>query len=538
MSNSALAFLITTQWKNYLKRLLRKPLKLIGTLLAIFYFLMIPFFFKDFLDHAGLANPFGYALVIIVFNLYLIAPSYLSYLKHKGIIFSSADVNFIFPAPISPKAAIVYAIVKKSYLNIIMQAALIIAGIFIFHVPFLPLLLYTLVSLCFSFPVSYALAILMYAHEKLTDKIRRIIRYFMFSYIAALTLTLAYFLLKQGLSLASIVAALNLPILLFLPVIGWELAFIQGLFWGFNLVNIIGSIIYFVSGIALIVFVTKMKSSGAYYEDALSFASDYEKALLKNKQNKGGFENLIKKKKKYETKQEIKQLYGRALFDKEILENRRTHRLFLKFSDLILLVISIALGFSLRGLIGEKPDLSLSLLYYAFIAAIVIYLNSFFARSSFWQKEVNHYLFFLIPDSTFKKLYYASTLDLLSLLLRSVVLVLPLTLIAGIPFIHIPFALLFALSLQVFELYLAMGVKEFLGRYVGNTMTQLLYIFISLTFSVLPVLIIFLIALALSANILPFVIGLIFFYLILAWFALWIASKTLTYTHIEQESSL
>ena len=71
--NSALIFHAKLTLKNTLKQALRKPIKLLGIILAVSYFMLMPLFMKDMIMMMGLDNPNGYVLMSSILTLYFIA---------------------------------------------------------------------------------------------------------------------------------------------------------------------------------------------------------------------------------------------------------------------------------------------------------------------------------------------------------------------------------------------------------------------------------------------------------------------------------
>lgn len=228
--NNGLLYLCQMNVKNRVKKLIRKPLKLIATIVGVLYFIMIPFFFKSSIDQLNMNNQHSFGLIILLFTIYLSTPGYLSYLKRKGIVFTNADVHFLFSAPVSSKQIIFYGLSKTYYLQVIYEIALIVAAIFLFNVSALPLLLYVLSIFIFEIPMSYSLALIMYADEKISLNAKKVIRYTAYTFLLLFTALSAYYIYANGISVQSVIEVFQLPLILLFPIIGWQACLIQLLF--------------------------------------------------------------------------------------------------------------------------------------------------------------------------------------------------------------------------------------------------------------------------------------------------------------------
>lgn len=529
--NNGLLYLCQMNVKNRFKKLIRKPLKLIATIVGVLYFIMIPFFFKSSIDQLNMNNQHSFGLIILLFTIYLSTPGYLSYLKRKGIVFTNADVHFLFSAPVSSKQIIFYGLSKTYYLQVIYEIALIVAALFLFNVSALPLLLYVLSIFIFEIPMSYSLALIMYADEKISLTAKKVIRYTAYAFLLIFTALSAYYIYSNGISVQSVIEVFQLPLILLFPIIGWQACLIQLLFWGPTNVNIVGTVLFFIFGLISIVYAYRMKVNGEYYEEAQDFALDYEKKMAKAKKNAPLSEQMGKRK-ILKANREITSLKSRAILDKELLENRRTRRTFVKISDLVLAIIGGFVGYFLKdslAVFGTEE----AFIFFGVIVGIIMYINAFFTHSNFWQKEAEHFTFFLIPDTMISKLFFASSLDLLSALTRTFALVLPLMVISRVPLVYGMMGILLALSLLVFEIYLRMGLSEFLTQKVGTIFAQFIYMFLSIILCAVPV---GLWGLMTWFTAMPTLVGVlltVLSYFGLAYFGLWIASKTILHTQLE-----
>lgn len=455
---------------NSIKNLKRKPLKSLGKLILGLYFMLLPFLLKDTIANFGLNNAKGYIAVYAVFSIFLGMPSLLTYFKRKGLIFKEADINFMFISPVSPKAIILHGMIKNILVYIIQYIVYFIAAVFVFNIPVIKALIISLTCMVFTNTIEISLAIIMYGSERITDRGKRIIKYIVFGILLSLLALLSYKLFSKGLSVANVLDFLTGDYILLVPVFGWEIGFLRLVLMGSSNYVILATMLYFISSVVLFIAAYKMKTTGEFYEEALSFSEEYTKALEKSKSD-GSVQWAGKKTKTRKIDFSTKGKFAKSIFYKQLDEFKKVSFLSKYGKILLLFTISIILGVIFR--IEEEVnindlDSSIVLIVYA----VSSYFAMFFTKTGSWRKEFDNYYTYLIPDSSRNKVLYATLLQNIKNLVEGFAITLPISLIIGLPIYTIPLnALLYSL-VHVTILYVDFILREILSKKIGEGISQ------------------------------------------------------------------
>lgn len=484
--NESLSYLIKKSAVNSVRKSLKKPLKTIGILLLTAYYFYLPFMVKGLFADLGLNTKSGFVLIASIGTLYLTMPMTMTYFKRKGVNFKKQDINFILASPTPPKQALIYALSKEVYINIVMQVMFLIAAVFVFEIPILTSLIYILVNIIFSNLLSYSLAIIMYASEEITDKEKNRIKMSVYIILATFTIFLLSMVISQsltsGFNISYITSIVSSPVVLMIPIFGWQLGWLNLIMLGATTIRVLATGLFFVSAIYLTYYAYKMKSSGEYYEDALSFSENL--AILESKKNEITItEAFGKKKKKYDYKGELKNFHSKVIFDKQLIERRRSKKYFLAFGDIVYLIAGIGLGIA-SIFIG---DIINSDYYFEIMIGISIYLSIFFKPGSAWKSEFKNYYLFLMPDSSKSKLFNASLLEHLLSLVHAIFLALPAGLLMRAPLIEIFYAMIVQVLLKAMMTYVSIFIEEIIGAKIGKTFASIINVFVSILLMLGPI---------------------------------------------------
>ncbi|GEK89113.1 ABC transporter permease [Alkalibacterium putridalgicola] len=459
-------------------------------LLLVTYYFFIPFLTKGVITDLGLNTHAGFVLIASIGTLYLTMPLTLTYFKRKGVSFKKQDINFILASPTSPKQALIYALSKEVYINLAMQVMFLMAAVLVFTVPFLTSIIYLLVNIVFSNLLSYSLAVIMYASEEITLKQKQWIKRIVYVVLAMFTVFLMTMVVSQtlesGFDFAYIISVLSSPVVLMIPIFGWQLGWLNLIMLGPTPVRLIATGLFFASAIGLTFYAYRMKVSGEYYEDALSFSENI--ALLESKKGDISLtEAFGHKKKNYAYKGELKGLKSNVIFHKQFIERRRSKKYFLGWSDFIYLIAGIGLG--LTSLFWDGfivPDYFLEIM-----VGLSIYLAVFFRPSADWKSEFkNHYLF-LMPDSPLNKLFNASLLEHLLTFVRAIFLVVPAGLLMRVSLLEILYAISLNVLLKAMMTYVSILIEAIIGAKIGHTFASIISMVVSVIIMIGPVVALF-----------------------------------------------
>ena len=108
-----------------------------------------------------------------------------------------------------------------------------------------------------------------------------------------------------------------------------------------------------------------------------------------------------------------------------------------------------------------------------------------------WEKELENPYIYLIPDTPFKKLWYATLLDHVRTAVDGLLISAPIVLYLGIPWWYIVIFTLFAVLMQAARLYADTVANALIGNSLGNVARQFLNmgIFLLVVGIVVPIMI-------------------------------------------------
>lgn len=462
---------------NRVKQLRYKPLKVIGKLLILLYFINLPFILRQNFKNINFDSPEGYVAVFAVLMIYFGIPGTLSYLKRRGIIFKQENVNFDFIAPFTPKQILLKGFTLNAFYGLILQLAMAVGGYFVFHLKLWQVLLIFVIQLTVSLASDFAIAVIIYASEDLTEKHKSIIRYVAYGLLIAVAVYMIETVVRgMGPVSGRILKMLNSDPLMFVPIYGFEIGVVSLIIKGYTLPRLVSTILSFVTTIILVILAKKCTSTGEYYEDAIKFSEDYRIAVEKNK--KTGKSHRVGKKQKVleNAKFTIKGNYAKAIFEKQLNEFKK-----LPLLDKIKLpgFAIIASLFLVIVLSDSKFDKGFS----AIIGAISIYINLISFRFLSVDGEYNHYSFYLIPDTMSKKVFYSGLLGNIKTLVVSICLFLPFFIITGQGVVRILGTVLMFNSISLIFNYLGKGIIKILESRLGRTFGMFAFVIIGIILS-------------------------------------------------------
>lgn len=483
-SGPALIYLYRKSFKNRVKKALRKPVTYIYMILVILYFVMIFASFHTAFDSlfSGTGDERASILTMILTVIaFLFIPSNLiSYSKRKGLVFRQSDIHFLFQAPVNPKAVLLYAHVRGVLMGLVLSLVMTIGGVVWFDMPVWKMAVYFLFSCIVENVLEGSMMVLCYGNERFQKKQMFLFQLLMYALAGIFVLIGIAVYIKEGAGLSAAAGYLHGSAIQMVPVIGWYIAFLHLFFMGPTAVNAVCSALYFVSVILLLFLAVRMKCTGEYYEDAIKFAEDYEEARQKGK--KGEVAITGWKKKYGKATVDYKGGYAKALFYRQLLEYKKNRFFIFGFYTLICLALGIGMAvLGYRGEFGEEAPFV--------ILGVMAYLTFIFASyAGKWGKELTKPYTFLIPDSAFHKLWYATLMEHIRSLADGCLLALPTGIVLRMPFFQIVLIVAAYVCLQACKLYAEVMVEAFLGNILGNIGKQFARLFfegIVITFGIM-----------------------------------------------------
>lgn len=464
---SALIYLYQRTFVNKLKKALRKPVTYIYVTIIVLYAFMIPYSFRSMFEAWKMDSPEGMALVLTVFAIWIVPANLIAYAKRKGLIFRGSDIHFLFPSPVSPKKALLYAHVRTLLSTFLINIFLIIGGIYIFRVELWRMFLYFIFSVVVENLLEGSIMLLMYGSERITESIRALAVKCAYALAGVMVVIGIFIYITQGLSFESVLDYLRSDLVQMVPFIGWYIAVLRLLFVGPATVSLIGAALYFLMTIVVVYAAYRMKCTGEYYEDAVKFAEDYEEVLSNRRQ--GRTDKRLGKKQKYgRAKVEYKGSFSKAIFYRQLLEYKKSKYFIFDIYTVMSLLFGVGVAFVYvkEGGFGAMDDFILPLLM-----AYVIFI--FTAYNGKWGKELLSPYTFMIPDTPLRKLWYATLLQHVAALVNGCLFVLPYAVVTKMNLLTAVLSVLAYVVLSACKLYVYADVQILMGDTLGITGRQM-----------------------------------------------------------------
>lgn len=462
-------YLITRKTKNSLKEFVRKPSRII--FLLFFTAILIFSFYTSTVstpDSGFLRDKTE--LYAIVFALY----TYVFYMTAKnGFIngasmFSMADVNLMFTAPLKEKNVLTFGLFQQLGKSLTLGLFILYQSSLVNNVYGLPVLSLFAVLIGYGAVVflGQMTATLIYALTCSDDgkvKKGKALFYGVFTVFIGIML---YNTHASGMSLESLVYASREEIMYLFPVSGFVSFAVQGAIEGEYGYLITGALLFTVLCILFYFILSKIK--GDFYEDVLKAAQMNHSAITARKEGKAA-ETAPRNVKAGRTG--IGKGYGAtAITFKHKKENKRSNPLLLSPVSFFMA------GFSLvYCLMFSGENLALFV--------INVYTMSMTVCIGRWAKEFTYPYVYLIPESNFKKLLCLLRADIPLLFLESVICFIPLVILGSC---GITEGIAMTLARFTFGL-LFIGVNLVLQRFTGDSekkvFSVMIYFLLSLIFS-------------------------------------------------------
>ena len=464
---SSIFYLWKTTFKNRILDLKNHPSHLVLTILAILFFgsalLSTVFSSGDTGPMAESQNLPLLGAILIGLFLFLLVTQIQKGLSSGGSFFTMADVNLLFLAPVSPRKILAYGLIKQVGMSLLLGFFILFqsATLRTFFGVGTSGLIAVFVGYCLFLVVGEILALAIYSYTRGDDSRRRVVKAVLYCFgflMAALFLTTLF---KTQDFYTALLSAADSNFMEFIPVLGWTKAFTMGLIAG----NFIKALVFLALLIVLIglIILYICRSESDYYEDVLQSA---EKTYTTKTAAKDGRISDTKDASKISRK---KTGIGRGrgasvFFFKHLLENRRSGYLFLNQFTLICTVIAI-----LASLLARE-HINLMMIF-----GMLCYLQVLTGAMGRWVKELNLPYIYMIPQSPFKKLVFASLESLVDSLVSGLVIFIPCGLILGAPAAEIAAVIAARLGLAALLSAGNILIERLLGNMQSKVLTVMLY---------------------------------------------------------------
>lgn len=418
----AILYLIRKELKNSLLEMLHHPARLVLNLgvIALLMFSLLSGAKRerggDYLDFRILHGIFMGLMLLIGL------PSLFSGLKSGATFFKMSDVNFLFVSPISPKKILAYGLLKQMASTLLLMFFLLFYGgmaanAFGVVTWQIVALIAGIALLVFTMQI---LALLVYSFTNGSPARTNAVKTAIYTLICVTAAIVVLRFLSGGSNMESLLAAISSPYLAWVPVFGWMKGLVFGVilsngtetlvFGALSLLALAGSILLFV------------KSNADYYEDVLqSTETTFE------------LKNSVKEGRSFQTRNTrpvkvrdtgINHGWGaNTFFFKHLRQSKRKSRIpIVGVSSVVLLAANLILAVVLQGIGKSESDPIPTGILMAICLVASAYIQFFFNAAGDWSMELMKPYIYLVPESPFSKLFWASLSTLLKPAVEGVVI--------------------------------------------------------------------------------------------------------------------
>lgn len=388
---NAVVFIILRQYRNRIRRIFSKPLSAILTVFASLCFLIGPLI--SFLSpKRGLGGSDSMELVIACIQLFIGLLLINAFLSQQSGLFTLADVNLLFSTPLSRKTILVYAALQTG------PASLLTAVFMTFYFPFivgkamtpvnflLTLLVMTLFFACI-YLAYYYVYVLDIAKTGLKAKLKRYIRLL----VLAVAVLFGALLASNGFDIGKTASGFfTSPLYNAFPVFGWAKWGIAAAVNGNYLTGFLPAILL-LAGLASFLSWLFFSSDVDFFEQAQQDSIKVQKIMDDVKS--GNLDTAKGQVKKVRNAKVDFRNGAAAIMSRQLLEMKKAGPL-------------ITLREFIMGLAYIVVGLALKLDFYLVLVMVVFAILSM-STTDTWNTEFKRPYIYLIPEGSFRKLFFS-----------------------------------------------------------------------------------------------------------------------------------
>jgi len=302
---------------------------------------------------------------------------------------------------------------------------------------------------------------------------RKIGNYVVYGLITVVIGGLGAYLLSRGGEVESVLDYFGLPLIDFVPLVGWVNAYMMGIITGDpgkSLMFLLLLVFFPVLGIALV-----RRTESDYYEDVLQATERTYVTKQAIKDGKMGAKNLNENVRAGKSGITGKGQGASIFFYRHLTEQRRTGMFILDKGSILIIAGAAIGGFVLRNLTqkGEFTPFISALAAFCILAYILYFLTV----SGKFTQELARPFIYLVPAPEILKLFYSNLASVLKSFVEGLIAFTIITILAGLPWWYIPMATLAYASLS--QLYISMSImtQRILGDSNSKILSTILYLF-------------------------------------------------------------
>jgi hypothetical protein len=454
---------------NWLKKLKEKPAVIVG--IAVFFFIFIkPLLFQG--NSVDTTRAGGLNILYLIFfglSLFFVGASLIAGLSTGTSFFTMSDVNLMFTSPISSNKILLYGIIKQMGRSIVVSVFMLfqIANLRANFTLSIFKSVYVIIIYMMLVFISQMVSLVIYSFTNGNQRRKSAVKYTAMILLLIVIAYIVYGMINRG------TEVIQEFFIFAVPVSGWLLGMLVGvLSSNFVLLAIsTGVIITFV--LAVIGVMIKYKPD--YYEDCLINSENAYHARQVMKGERSAQAN-IKKKIRYKNVKTIKFGGGwgaSSFFYRHMVEIKRAERSVL-FGTSSVLFLALGVGI---GLVAKSD--------YDFVYAgfgIMCYVGLFLVGVTKLTQELSRHFIYLVPDSPFKKLLYASLSSIVRPFISGILLFLPPVFISGFPIVRSIVLILCFASVNCIYISANIVMHNIFGKHSSMSIIMFIYFLFAVLF--------------------------------------------------------
>lgn len=443
---SPLVYLTAVKLKNQIKEAVKHPAKLIYILFLVAVMVFVVVVGRESGEGTELRPLYELTGIMVVFFTFVSLMTFLNGINGGAgnyPMFTLSDVSMLFPSPLKPNKVLFYGLFRQLGLSLLLGFFLLFQYSWlhaVYGMDYIHIVLIVLGYGCSLF-LGQVCAMAVYVRTSGNDNARRAVRYCVYAVTLLFAAGLVWrcvpvlagmagaeelFLSASGLPAALSAGADYLAkVGIFFPVSGWSAGLIGNLFTGDYLAAGLCALLMAAGFCLALLLVIKNKNN--YYEDVLQTAEVAQSAIVAKREGQPA--EVMPKKVRLGKTGLGRGKGASVMFYKHLLENRRSGVLLFSKMSIIFMLIVIGCAVLYSFLFADEEDNTA-----AFVAVFTMstYMQIFSESLGRFSWEISKPYIYLIPESPFKKLLYATAETLMADCVEAAVIFVPVSLLLGL----------------------------------------------------------------------------------------------------------